>query len=683
MNISESTIPNLGARKGSNQIAIRRAATPFGTKLFNAGDATIEQFEQAVKESKEQDIPLLEALKQITGQDLPVAMQREYKRLQLFELKVVYGIETTDPTINPHFFNIEAITQMIDKDVIPMKACSSHEVLPLFKTEEQMLVVGMVHPENYNATSEVDSYASRQGLSIQRRVLAKEDFDNALAQVRDLQTKISAGKFGEGALTDAALIVGDNVFSDEDMADVTDNDEDLSESAIGEDSAPIISLVDKILAKALKEGVSDIHVEPQEREMRIRFRKDGVLREEYFLSEKRRLPKGIINAVISRFKIISNLNIAEKRQPQDGKLKRMFQGRRVDFRVNTCPTQNGEKIVLRILDNSNTQLGLDKLITDPESLQIMQDMARRPYGLILVTGPTGSGKTTTLYSLLSECNDPGINISTAEDPVEYNLPGLTQCQVIREKGMNFASILRAFLRQDPDVILVGETRDQETAKTAIEAALTGHLVLTTLHTNDAPGAIARLDEMGIEPFMTSTALIGVLAQRLLRRVCGECRIPYQPLEKEIQDFGLPSSDLDATFYRANKFSPQEVIVRREAGQPICKKCGGAGYKGRVGCYEIMKMSERLQAAVNKGATTDTVKEIAVQEGMKTLMAYSFDLVRQGYTTLEEVLRVVYTDKGREAEERAKRKTSLECVTCSAILKPEMTECPYCTTPREF
>ncbi|MDX1978312.1 MAG: ATPase, T2SS/T4P/T4SS family [Pseudanabaenaceae cyanobacterium bins.68] len=681
MNVTD--LYGLEPKKVVKDLAIRRASTPFATKLVNNGYATAEQFEEAFKQSQEQDISLLQALVNHTGKEMPVVLQREYKRLQLLELKIAYGIDSTDPSREPQFFNIEAISNMIDKEVLPIKTCTSQAMLPLFRSEEEFLIVGMVHPESYTAKSEIDSHARRQSLTVQRRVITREDFDLLMAEIREHQIKTSQTKADAGGLTDEALVVGDNVFSDQDMADVVDDGEDLSESAVGENSAPIISLVDKILAKALKEGVSDIHIEPQERELRIRFRKDGVLREEFFLSEKRRLPKSIINAVISRFKIISNLNIAEKRQPQDGKLKRMFQGRRVDFRVNTCPTQNGEKIVLRILDNSNTQLGLDKLITDPESLKTMQDMARRPYGLILVTGPTGSGKTTTLYSLLSECNDPGINISTAEDPVEYNLPGLTQCQVIREKGMNFASILRAFLRQDPDVILVGETRDQETAKTAIEAALTGHLVLTTLHTNDAPGAIARLEEMGVEPFMTSTALIGVLAQRLLRRVCTECRIPYQPTPKEIQDFGLPSSDLESTFYRANKFSPQEVIARREANQPICKKCGGAGYKGRVGCYEIMKMSERLQTAINKGATTDMVKEIAVQEGMKTLMAYSFDLVRQGYTTLEEVLRVVYTDKGREAEERAKRKTSLECTNCGAILKPEMTECPYCTTPREF
>jgi type IV pilus assembly protein PilB len=310
---------------------------------------------------------------------------------------------------------------------------------------------------------------------------------------------------------------------------------------------------------------------------------------------------------------------------------------------------------------------------------MMQEFAQRPYGLILVTGPTGSGKTTTLYSTLAECNDPGINISTAEDPVEYNLPGLTQCQVIREKGMNFASILRAFLRQDPDVILVGETRDAETAKTAIEAALTGHLVLTTLHTNDAPSAIARLEEMGVEKFMASTALIGVLAQRLVRRVCDNCRIPYQPTQDELDRFGLPKSDLERTFYRAN-------TVNREAlapGQRVCPKCNGSGYKGRVGVYEIMRMTERLQSAINKGATTEVIKEIAVQEGMKTLIAYAFQMVREGKTTLDEVLRVVYTDKGREAEERARRNKGLECSTCNALLQPETVECPYCLTPRDF
>lgn len=308
-------------------------------------------------------------------------------------------------------------------------------------------------------------------------------------------------------------------------------------------------------------------------------------------------------------------------------------------------------------------------------------MASRPFGLFLVTGPTGSGKSTSLYSVLAERNNPGVNISTAEDPIEYSLPGITQVQVIREKGMNFASILRAFMRQDPDVILVGETRDVETAKTAIEAALTGHLVLTTLHTNDAPGAVARLDEMGVEPFMISGALLGVLAQRLMRRVCSECRVPYKPTKEELARFGLSASnDEEMTIYKANKLTSEEIAEAKENGS-ICPKCGGSGYKGRVGVYEVMRNTERIQSLINEGATTDRLKEAAVEEGMITILAYSLQLVQEGYTTLEEVERVTFTDTGLEAELKAKRKSSLECKTCSAILEPEWMDCPYCMTPR--
>ncbi len=393
------------------------------------------------------------------------------------------------------------------------------------------------------------------------------------------------------------------------------------------------------------------------------------------------LPKKIIPAVTARFKIISDLDIAERRAPQDGRIRRIFQERKVDFRVNTLPSRYGEKVVLRILDNSATQLGLDKLIADPESLKIVQEMVSRPFGLILVTGPTGSGKTTTLYSALAERNDPGVNISTAEDPIEYTLPGITQVQVIREKGMDFAAILRAFLRQDPDVILVGETRDKETAKTAIEAALTGHLVLTTLHTNDAAGAIARLDEMGVEPFMVSGALLGVVAQRLMRRVCSECRVPYEPSAAELARFGLSSSrDAEITLYKANTLQPDE-IQEAQAKNQLCSACKGVGYKGRCGVYEVMRVTEALQTLITQGAPTERIKEVAVEEGMQTLLAYSLNLVRQGLTTLEEVERVTFTDTGLEAELKAKRKSSLTCRVCGAEAKPEWIDCPYCTTPR--
>ena len=378
---------------------------------------------------------------------------------------------------------------------------------------------------------------------------------------------------------------------------------------------------------------------------------------------------------------MADLNIAERRSPQDGKIRRVFQGRKVDFRVNCLPSRYGEKIVLRILDNSATQLGLDKLITDPETLQMVRDVASRPFGLILVTGPTGSGKSTSLYSVLAERNDPAVNISTAEDPIEYALPGITQVQVIREKGLDFPNILRAFMRQDPDVILVGETRDKETAKTAIEAALTGHLVLTTLHTNDAAGAIARLDEMGVEPFMVGGALLGVLAQRLMRKVCTECRVPYTPTREELARFGLAaSSDNEITIYKANTI-PKDQIATLRAKNTLCKKCSGVGYKGRIGVYEFMRVTERLQTLINEAAPTTAIKEAAVEDGMKTLLAYSLELVQQGHTTLEEVERVTFTDSGLESELKAKRKAVLTCRTCNAELKQEWIDCPYCMTPR--
>lgn len=329
---------------------------------------------------------------------------------------------------------------------------------------------------------------------------------------------------------------------DEEDAD-SSKPQDLESGLNDAERSPVIDLVDRILMQALELGASDIHVEPQQTGLHLRFRQDGVLQ-----SQIEPLPSRLVPAVTSRFKIMADLDIAERRLPQDGRIRRRFQNRTVDFRVNSLPSRYGEKIVLRLLDSSATQLGLDKLISSAEALKLVRSLGSKPFGMILVTGPTGSGKSTTLYSLLAERNKPGINISTVEDPIEYALPGITQCQVNREKGFDFSQALRAFMRQDPDVLLVGETRDLETAKTAIEAALTGHLVLTTLHCNDAPSAIARLDEMGVEPFMVSASLIGIVSQRLLRRVCPQCRVAYRPDPEELGRFGLmASNEADVSF----------------------------------------------------------------------------------------------------------------------------------------
>ncbi len=667
--MTHSSLPSR-KRSTSRALALRNDFSPFGNKLIELGYADRTQMEQALVQTRTTSRPLTQVLEEITGKEITPELQYQYNRSNLFELKVIYGVDYIDPQITPIAnYDVRKLVQSL----IPIDICRRYELLPLAKkeTDPPSVLVAMVKPDNLAARDELKRILTKDDLQLQRLVIAKDDYDRLLEDYLNEQNKQKQKEEEEKAVDvteDIANIDGieidEHVSGEEDLGDVS-----------GAKEAPIISLVNKILAKALTEGVSDIHVEPQEEYLRVRFRKDGVLTQAY------KLPKTIIRAVAARFKIMAELDIAEQRMPQDGKIRRKFQGRKVDFRVNTLPSRYGEKIVLRILDNSATQLGLDKLITDEETLETVRELASRPFGLILVTGPTGSGKSTSLYSILAERNTPGVNISTAEDPIEYSLPGITQVQVIREKDMDFASILRAFMRQDPDVILVGETRDKETAKTAIEAALTGHLVLTTLHTNDAAGAIARLDEMGVEPFMISGSLLGVLAQRLMRRVCSECRIPYQPTQEELARFGLSASrDGQVTFYKANTLNNEQINQAKDDDN-LCKKCNGVGYKGRVGVYEVMKISEQLQSLINQGASTDRIKEVSVEEGMTTLLAYSLNLVKNGYTTLEEVERVTFTDSGLEAELKAKRKSVLTCKTCQAELQQEWMDCPYCTTPR--
>jgi len=655
-------------------LVLQRSFSPFGNKLIQAGYVDSEQMQKALAESRKTGQSLTDALEALTGQQLSPELLRQYKKQQLFELKILYGVESLDPELND--ISPAQVGYLIDT-LIPVDICRRHRLVPLSQEEGDIpsVLVAMVDPENLEAQDDLNRILRPRNLALRRMVITIEDYQRLISTYLD-EAVARQKKEELDAAVDVRTSLEELDYGDGNLEDVIDEEADLGEALKDAGAAPVIALVNKILVKALQEGISDIHIEPQEEFLRVRFRKDGVLKEAL-----PHMPKKIIPAVTARFKIIADLDIAERRLPQDGRIRRVFQGRKVDFRVSTIPSRCGEKVVLRILDNSTTQLGLDKLITDPASLQIVQEMASRPFGLILVTGPTGSGKTTTLYSVLSERNDPGINISTAEDPIEYTLPGLTQVQVIREKGMNFASILRAFLRQDPDVILVGETRDPETAKTAIEAALTGHLVLTTLHTNDAAGAIARLDEMGVESFMVSSALIGVLAQRLVRRVCTECRISYNPSAEELAHFGLSASlESDITFYKANTLTVED-LANAKVKNTICPTCQGAGYKGRVGVYEVMRITERLQKLISEGAPTEHIKEAAVEEGMQTLLAYSLDLVRQGLTTLDEVERVTFTDTGLEAELKARRKASLMCSRCTAELQQDWLDCPYCLTPR--
>ena len=652
--------------KRSRAIALRNDLSPFASKLVEKGFSR-EQVEQALIETKKSRRPLIKILEELTNQKLSPELKRQYKTHYLFELKVLYGVESLDKELNN--LDNQDMKSLID-EVISLDICRRYKLLPL-KQEGDTLLVAMVNPEDLIAQDDLKIILRSKNMKFRRLVITEEDYQSLMDEYLDVQVREEEEQKKEAKLDVSKDLENLADFAVEEVADNDADELDVNDAQ----GAPIVNLVNKILAKAISEGASDIHIEPQEEHLQVRFRKDGVLAKAF-----PDLPRKIAVAVAARFKIMADLDIAERRKPQDGKIRRVFQGRTVDFRLNTLPARYGEKACLRILDNSSTQLGLDILISHKPTLQLVRGLVARPFGLFLVTGPTGSGKSTSLYSCLAERNTPGINISTAEDPIEYSLPGITQVQVIKGK-MDFGAILRAFMRQDPDVILVGETRDAETAKTAIEAALTGHLVLTTLHTNDAAGSIARLDEMGVEPFMISGALLGVSAQRLMRRVCSECRIPFKPTSEQLGRYGLSTSkEGEHTFFKPNALAPDQLQDAKKKGN-VCPKCGGIGYKGRVGVYEVMANSERLQALINEGANSDMIKEAAVEEGMITLLAYSLNLVKEGLTTFEEVDRCTYTDSGVEAELKAKRKSVLICKCCGAGLQQEWLDCPYCLTSR--
>jgi type IV pilus assembly protein PilB len=432
----------------------------------------------------------------------------------------------------------------------------------------------------------------------------------------------------------------DSVIDDIDVGGVVDVDdfddlvhgavddlEIVEESALdqlsGEVEAPIVKLVNGILLRAAKLGVSDIHIEPYEKKFRVRYRLDGVL------STVMGLPLKIRNAIISRIKIMASLDIAERRLPQDGRIKlKMGKNKVMDYRVSVLPTLFGEKIVMRLLDKSNLQLDMTKLGFDQDQLVDFKDALGRPFGMVLVTGPTGSGKTTTLYSALSELNKDSENLMTAEDPVEFNLMGINQVQMKEEIGLNFAAALRSFLRQDPDIIMVGETRDYETAEIGVKAALTGHLVLTTLHTNDAPSTINRMLNMGVEPFLVSSAVILIVAQRLVRRACANCKKPEKLPVQTFIDAGMTSEEAEG------------VVSYKGTGCDVCNK---TGYKGRVALYEVMPIKDEIKELILQGASVFDIKKQAIASGMKTLRRSGLLKVKSGLTSLEEVVENTFPD----------------------------------------
>lgn len=529
-----------------------------------------------------------------------------------------YGV----PSVNLSFFEVENSAVRL----IPADVASKYMVLPLSRVGA-ILTLAMVDPTNVFA---IDDIKFMTGLSVEPVVVSEAAFHESFEKFYGASREMELVKPIEGTqessdangLNRASPLIDFGEDLDASLSlESTEEEIDLSTLEKSSQEAPVVKLGNVILVDSLRRGASDIHIEPYEREFRVRFRIDGVL---YNIMNP---PMKLRDALTSRLKIMAKLDIAEKRLPQDGRIKIRVKldgrSRELDFRVSSLPTLFGEKIVLRLLDKDKLMLDMTKLGFEPESLEKFTRNISRPYGMVLVTGPTGSGKTNTLYSALSSLNTPEINIMTAEDPVEFNLPGVNQVQIKEQIGLNFAAALRSFLRQDPNIILVGEIRDFETAEIAVKAALTGHLVLSTLHTNDAPSTVSRLMNMGIEPFLVATSVNLIQAQRLIRRICKECKEELHTPPQALIEAGFPPAEAET------------IVTYKGRG---CQNCNGTGYRGRIGLYEVMEITEDLRELILIGASALELRKKAIEQGMVTLRGSGLEKLRLGVTTLEEVIR---------------------------------------------
>ncbi|MCD6134256.1 MAG: Flp pilus assembly complex ATPase component TadA [Candidatus Omnitrophica bacterium] len=544
----------------------------LGEILVERGIITRTQLEEALKEQK------------LTGQKIGDILV-EKGLITQEELNGALAVQREVPTLDLSEYLIDAEVVKL----IPEEIARTHKLMPVF-LENNILTVAMANPFDVFV---VDELQRRTGYVIQPALVNEMDIRRVHQQY-----------YG----------------TSEDLAELISSidKKKLRQAENLEEETSVIKIVNQIIIQAIQERASDIHFEPEENVLGLRYRIDGML------VRKNPLPKELEGAIISRLKIMAGLDIAEKRLPQDGRILMRVSKREIDFRVSTCPTVHGENVVLRILDKSSLVVGLESLGFSSEDLQRFKDVITTPYGIVLVTGPTGSGKTTTLYSALQSLNKEDVNIMTIEDPVEYQFPHIRQVHVNLKAGLTFAKALRSFLRQDPDIIMVGEVRDMETAEIAVQAALTGHLVLSTLHTNDAPSAFTRLLEMGIEPFMVASSIIGVVAQRLIRRVCDNCKEEYTPSAETLKLLELEG-----------KVSKTAKFVKAKG----CKLCNHTGYKGRIGIFEILKNSPRIQELALHRASSFEIKQVGQEEGMKTLRESAIEKLLRGITTVENILRV--------------------------------------------
>ncbi|MCE5202692.1 MAG: Flp pilus assembly complex ATPase component TadA [Actinomycetia bacterium] len=547
----------------------------FGKVLIQAGLITEEQLAEALSQADGRSLTAVLVDENIATEQRIAQAVAESMGLAFVDL----GAYEIDPNA----------AMMLSSDL-----AKRHSVLPI-KVQDDQLVVAMADPANIFA---IDDLRIVTGYEIRPVVATESDVLSAIEKFATMHQ-------------DVDRMVGDI----EDVSVETEREEE----AAADEEAPVAKLMNLIITEAIRQGAGDIYIEPFENELRVRYRIDGVCQ------EVMRSPKKLHRQLISRLKITSGMDIAERRVPQDGRFGVVLDGKSVDFRVAVLPAVNGEMSVLRLLRKDAIMLGLEDLGFLERPMQILLDALDKPYGAILVTGPTGSGKSTTLYAAINKTTRPTVNLITVEDPVEYRLEGLSQVQVNEKAGLTFAAALRSILRQDPDVVMIGEIRDKETATIAIEAALTGHLVLSTLHTNDAPSALTRLTEMGVEPFLSASAINCVMAQRLARRLCKECKEPYTPDSEALDRIGFP-------------YEPGNIpTLYRAVG---CNKCNNIGYKGRMGIHEVLTVTETIERACVNHASGDEIKRLAMEEGMRTLRDDGFEKVKMGVTSIEEILRVV-------------------------------------------
>jgi type IV pilus assembly protein PilB len=564
------------------------AGNRLGELLVRHKILTQEQVNKAIAEHKahrERLVTTLSRLKLISEEDLATFLARQYSA----------------PSINLEEFEVDTgVTKLLSAEVV-----QKYHLMPISRTGST-LIIAMSDPSNIFA---IDDIKFMTGHNVEVVVATDSAIKKAIDKYYDQSDSLAEVMNG---LDDIDL----EVIGEEDEIDV-------NALQVATEEAPVVRLVNLIMTDAIKRGASDIHIEPYEKVFRVRYRIDGVL------YEVMKPPMKLKAAITSRLKILSDMDIAERRLPQDGRIKiKLPGGKDMDFRVNCLPTLFGEKVVLRLLDKSSLQLDMTKLGYEPDALKWFKQEISKPFGMVLVTGPTGSGKTVSLYSALAELNTTTENISTAEDPVEFNFAGINQVQMHEDIGLNFASALRAFLRQDPDIIMIGEIRDFETAEIGIKAALTGHLVLSTLHTNDAPSTINRLLNMGIEPFLVASAVNLVTAQRLGRRLCPECKEPEEISKQALLDAGVSPDEVD------------EFVCYKGRG---CSNCNNSGYKGRVGIYQVMPMFDEIREMVLAGANTAEIKRESMRLGVRTMRQSALLKLKEGVTSFSEVLRCTVAD----------------------------------------